>query len=254
MIISFLKKTLINFLDEAGRLAITTGTFFKCAVKPPFRLKLIFSEMENIGANSIFIVILTGFFTGMVFALETGRVFMRFQAEGTVGSVVAMAVFRELGPVMAALMITARAGSAMAAQIGTMKVTQQIDALNTMAVEPVSYLVVPRVIAATIMMPILVGIIDFIAIFGAWLVGVGMLEIGEGIFFDYIEWMVDVKDITDGLFKSMFFGFIIAIVCCHNGLRTEKGALGVGKSTTKAVVLSSVLILVADYILTSLLF
>jgi phospholipid/cholesterol/gamma-HCH transport system permease protein len=248
------KKIVENIFQESGRIGILVGQVFYYLLHKPFRIRMTILEMENIGANSVFIVLLTGFFTGMVFALETGRIFMRFQAEGTVGSVVAVAVLREIGPVMCSLMITARAGSAMAAQIGTMKVTQQVDALYTMAVEPVSYLVVPRIIASTLMLPLLTAMFDFIAIFGSWMVSVKLLSIGEGIFFDYIEWLVDVEDITDGLFKSCFFGFIIAAICCYNGLQTEGGALGVGKSTTRAVVMSSVLILVSDYFLTSLLF
>lgn len=254
LLLNSLQKFLEAIFLESGKIGTLVGQTLYYLLHKPHRFRLAIFEMENIGANSVFIVLLTGFFTGMVFSLETGRIFMRFQAEGTVGSVVAVAVFREIGPVMCSLMITARAGSAMAAQIGTMKVTQQIDALYTMAVEPISYLIVPRVIATTLMMPLLTAMFDFVAIFGSWLVGVKFLAIGEGIFFEYIEWLVDIEDITDGLFKSCFFGFIIAVVCCYNGLQTEGGALGVGKSTTKAVVMSSVLILVADYFLTSLLF
>jgi phospholipid/cholesterol/gamma-HCH transport system permease protein len=210
--------------------------------------------MEFIGVHSLFIIVLTAVFTGMVYALEAGRAFARFSAEGLTGSLVTISLARELGPVMAGLMVTARAGSAMAAQLGTMRVTQQIDALEALAVEPINYLIVPRIIASIVMLPILTGIFDMVGSIGGYFVGVHILEINKGMFVSQIEWYVDPGDVFDGLAKSCFFGLILSLVGCYKGYHTIGGAEGVGKATTQAVVISSVAILISDYFLTALVF
>ncbi|MBN8554765.1 MAG: ABC transporter permease [Deltaproteobacteria bacterium] len=241
-------------LVEFGGFIVTMVQGIRALFIRPFRINLIFKEAETIGVNSTFIILLTGLFTGAVLALQSGKAFRLFNAEGVTGAVVALSLFRELGPVMTGLMIAARSGSSMAAQIGTMRVTQQIDALEVMAVDPVSYLIAPRIIAAFVMVPLLSIIFDMMGIFGSYLVGVGMLEINEATFFEKIEAYVKTEDMWDGLIKAAAFGIIIAVVGCRKGFLTEGGAEGVGRATTQAVVIASVTILIADYFLTAMMF
>lgn len=217
----------------------------------PFRIKIFIRQLEFIGVRSTSIIMLTGLFVGAVFALQTGKAFAMFNAETLVGATIGLSLAREIGPVFTALMITARACSAMAAELGTMKVTEQMDALETMAVNPVHYLVCPRVLATTIMTPLLTAIFDLIGIIGAWFVGVHLLEISEASFFDKLYFYVDVRDFAGGLIKAAVFGFLISAVSCYSGFRTSNGAKGVGDSTTRAVVVSSVVVLVVDYFLTT---
>lgn len=220
----------------------------------PFRFNLILKQMEFIGVNSSLIIVLTGVFTGAVLALQSGKAFRLFNAEGVTGAVVALSLFRELGPVMTSLMVAARCGSAMAAQIGTMQVTQQIDALKVMAVDPVSYLISPRIVASVIMVPLLSIIFNILGIFGSFIIGVGLLEINEATFWDKMEAYLKIEDLTNGLVKAAFFGLVIAVVGCRKGYLTDGGAEGVGRSTTQAVVIASVTILIADYFLTALMY
>jgi phospholipid/cholesterol/gamma-HCH transport system permease protein len=210
--------------------------------------------MEFVGVKSSFVVILTGTFSGMVMAIQGYHGFKMFSAEGLVGGVVALGMTREMGPVITALMVAGRAGSAMAAELGTMKVTEQLDALQCMAVNPVQYLIVPRIIAGILMLPVLTVIADFVGILGGYFVGVTLLDIDHGIFIGKIIDIVDVRDIFDGLVKATFFGGILTLISCYKGYNTKGGAEGVGKATTEAVVLSCVLILGADYVITSLMF
>jgi len=210
--------------------------------------------MEVVGVNSTFVVLLTGLFTGMVLALQSYNGFARFGAESLVGTVVALSVLRELGPVLAGLMVTARAGSLMAAELGTMRVTEQIDAMYTMAVNPTHYLLVPRVVAAIVTLPMLVVLSDFIGILGGYLVAVKLLGINSTLYINKTIQFVSFSDMANGLIKSAVFGLVLSVVSCSFGMRARGGAAGVGRATTQAVVYSSVLILVADYILTSLLF
>jgi phospholipid/cholesterol/gamma-HCH transport system permease protein len=210
--------------------------------------------MEFVGVKSIFVVVLTGTFTGMVMALQAYHGFRLFSAEGMVGSTVALGMTRELGPVLTSLMVTARAGSAMAAELGTMRVTEQIDALSVMAANPVKHLIVPRVIAGILMLPLLTAVADFVGILGGYFVGVGLLNINEGIFIKNITKLVDLNDIFNGLIKAAFFGFILSLVGCYKGFNTRGGAEGVGRATTEAVVLASVSILISDYFLTAVMF
>ena len=220
---------------------------------PPYRLRLFFRQMDYIGVGSIVIIAITGFFTGAVFTLQSNLAFRNFGAEGFTGATVALSLTRELSPVLTGLMVTGRSGSAMAAEIGTMRVTEQIDALEVMAVNPIQYLVTPRLLAAVLMMPALTMTYNVIGMLGAWLVGVGYLGIDDNVFWTRVWLYVDPDDIIVGLIKAACFGFIIAAVSCHRGFNASGGAEGVGRATTRAVVLSSVSILISDYFITSLL-
>jgi len=223
-------------------------------VRPPFRIRLYFKQMEFIGVNSLFVVALTSLFTGMVLALQTFYAFSMFGAETLVGATVALSMTRELGPVITGLMVTGRAGSAICAEIGTMRVTEQVDALTVMAINPVQYLVLPRIVAGVIMLPLLTIISDVMGILGGYLVGVQLLDIHGGMFMNKIQEHVTLADVYNGLIKASVFGGILTLVGCYKGFYTRGGAEGVGRSTTQAVVMSSVLILVSDYFLTALMF
>ncbi|MHB8111022.1 MAG: MlaE family ABC transporter permease [Syntrophorhabdaceae bacterium] len=234
------------------------GSFFAqslyLGLKRPFKFNYIFNQMEFIGVNSLLVVVLTGLFTGMVLALQSSYGLRKFGAEGTVGALVALSMTRELGPVLTSLMVTGRAGSAMTAELATMRVTEQIDALRVMALNPIKYLVTPRVIASFFMLPVLTSISNLIGIVGGYLVGVKLLGINEGAFVNRIENVLEFSDIFNGLVKSAVFGIIISVICCYKGFETHGGAAGVGRATTEAVVASSLTILIADYVLTSLMF
>ncbi len=223
-------------------------------VRPPFRIRLYFKQMEFIGVNSLFVVALTSLFTGMVLALQTFYAFSMFGAESLVGATVALSMTRELGPVITGLMVTGRAGSAICAEIGTMRVTEQVDALTVMAINPVQYLVLPRIVAGVIMLPLLTIISNSMGILGGYLVGVQLLDIHGGMFMNKIQEHVTMADVYNGLIKASAFGGILTLVGCYKGFYTRGGAEGVGRSTTQAVVMSSVLILVSDYFLTALMF
>ncbi|HPE46312.1 MAG TPA: ABC transporter permease [Deltaproteobacteria bacterium] len=222
--------------------------------RPPVFVKQYFKQMEFIGIRSTPVVMLTGVFTGMVSALQTYHGFSLFGAESLVGSTTALGLLRELGPVLAALMVTARAGSAMTAEIGIMQVTQQVDALVVMGVNPFKYLIIPRVVATIVMMPMLTLAFDAIGMVGSYIVGTIVLDIDRGVFMARIVEYVAYDDLFSGLIKSCFFGGILAVVCCFKGYSTSGGAEGVGKSATQSVVISSVSILIADYILTAIMF
>jgi len=252
--INVLLKPLENIVRELGRICIMLTESIYLAFMPPFKLSYIFKQMEFIGVRSVFVIILTGAFTGMVLALQSYYGFKKFGSEGLVGATVALSMTRELGPVLTSLMVSGRAGSAMAAELGTMRVTEQIDALTAMALNPIKYLVTPRIIAAFLVLPVLTVISDFIGIIGGYLVGVKLLGINEGAYIDKMIKFVELNDIYNGLVKSAVFGVILSIVSCYKGFYAKGGAEGVGRATTEAVVASSVTILVTDYILTSFMF
>lgn len=240
-----------HVLTGLGRWCRFVGSTIAWSFRPPFRAHHCFKQMEFIGVQSLPIILLTGLFTGMVFALQTGKTFALFKMQNLVGSTVGMALSREIAPVFAALMVTARACSAMAAEIGSMRVTEQIDALEVMSVDPLQYLVFPRVFGCILMVPLLTMVFNFIGIIGAYIVGIGLLDIPPGPFMHHLYWYVDPEDIHGGLVKAAFFGFFIASISCYKGFMTKGGAEGVGRSTTGAVVVSSVTVLVADYFLTT---
>lgn len=253
-IIEWIGKTFIGFFSEAGRMLLLLIEVIKQVLKPPLKLERIFVQMEFIGVKSLFVVILVSTFTGMVLALQTYTGFRRFSAESMVGAIVALSLCRELGPVLTSIMVTARAGSAMAAEIGTMRVTEQIDALVVMAVNPVKYLIVPRIVASILVIPILTIISDYTGIVGGYIVGVKLLNINEGVYINRTIDLLEMSDIFNGLFKSVVFALLLSLIGCYKGYYTKGGARGVGKATTEAVVLACVVIFIADYVLTSFLF
>jgi phospholipid/cholesterol/gamma-HCH transport system permease protein len=223
------------------------------AVRPPFRPAQLMVALEFIGAGSTFIVALVGLFTGMAFTVSTIVGFRQFSAEGMVGGVVALAMSRELAPVLASVVVTARAGSTMASELGNMRVTEQIDAITTMGVSPVQFLIVPRVMATTLMMPLLATCFGVAGQSGSYLVAVVWQGIDPGVFFDRIRQLMQVSDLRMMIIKSLVFGFIVSIVCCKKGFHASGGARGVGEATAKAVVSSIVAIFAFDYVLTTLL-
>ena len=244
----------MRFLQESGRITMLFGQTVIFIFRRPFDVREPLSQMEEIGVRSIPVVVITAAFTGMVLALQSFTGFRRFNAETLVGTVVALSVTRELGPVLTGLMVSGRVGSAMAAELGTMRVTEQIDALHTLATNPVKYLIVPRFLASLIMLPILVVFADIIGIMGGYFVSVKILGTNPTIYirrtWDYLE----LNDIYSGLLKACVFGMIMATISCYQGFYTEGGAEGVGRATTRAVVLSSLLILISNYFITALLF
>ncbi|MBU4484622.1 ABC transporter permease [bacterium] len=244
-------KSITDTVFKLGDWCVFTWEFFTWLFKKPYRWHNIFKQMEFLGVKSVPIILLTGVFVGMVFSFQTGKAFGLFNAESLVGATMGLSLTREIGPVFTALMVTARACSAMAAEIGTMKVTEQVDALHAMAVNPIHFLVVPRVVAATVMVPLLAGIFNLMGIVGAYLVGVNLLHINASEFMYDLYYYVDADDVLGGLIKAMIFGFLIALISCYMGYRASKGAEGVGKATTRAVVVSSVTILVVDYFVTT---
>ncbi len=242
---------LLGAVKSLGYFTRFVGEILLWTFKPPFRTAQFFFQMEFIGVKSTAIIVLTSFFSGAVFALQVGKVYSLFNMESMVGATVGLSLTREIGPVFAALMVTARACSSMAAEIGTMRVTEQIDALEVMAVEPIQYLVVPRVWSSVIMVPLLTVIFDFIGVIGAYIVGVYILHISEGLLLSKLYYYVDADDLISGMVKAAFFGFFIAAISCYEGYKTFGGAQGVGRQTTRAVVISSVCVLIMDYFLTS---
>ncbi|MEA3470720.1 MAG: ABC transporter permease [Thermodesulfobacteriota bacterium] len=252
--IDSLGRSVLRTVEEMGSILLFFISVLRWMFRPPLKLRLILKQMEFVGVKSIFIVVLTGTFTGMVMALQGYYGFKMFSAESMVGSTVALGMTRELGPVLTALMVTARAGSAMAAELGTMRVTEQIDALYVMSANPVKYLVVPRIIAGIVMLPVLTIVSDFVGVLGGYFVGVPILGINAGAFVNNITKIVGIDDIYNGLIKATFFGLILSLCGCYKGFNMKGGAEGVGKATTEAVVWASVSILISDYFLTAIMF
>jgi len=245
-------KPLIVLLAEIGASARLLGTAIFWGIRPPYRVHLYFAAMEFVGVQSLFIVGLTGLFIGMVFGIQLVDGFRQFGAENQTGAVVGMALTRELAPVFTALMVSSRAGSAMTTELGSMRVSDQIDAMTTMSVNPVQYLVVPRLLAGLLMLPILTMIFNMIGIFGAWLVCVQLLGLDHGVFVDKVRWFVDTPDLRQGMVKSVVFGLAVSLIACRHGFYASGGAAGVGQATTRAVVQSAVTILLFDYVITSI--
>lgn len=242
----------LTILDDLGGTILLLGRALVWLVRPPFRIAQLLLAIEFIGAGSMFIAGLVGMFTGMAFTLSTIVAFRQFSAEGMVGGVVALALARELAPVLAAVVVTARAGSTMASELGNMRVTEQIDAITTMGVSPVQYLVVPRVVATTLVLPLLAIAFGIAGMCGSWLVAVVWQSIDPGIFHDKIQTFVKWGDIRMLIVKSVFFGVIVSTICCKKGFFASGGARGVGEATAKAVVSSIVAIFGADYVITTL--
>ena len=247
-------RVILRLLEELGRFFQMLGRTAGWAIRPPYDVREHLRQMVRVGVDSIPVVFLTTLFTGMVLALQTFHGFARFHAEGFVGSVVALSLTRELAPVLTALMVTGRVGSAMAAELGTMRVTEQIDALTALGTEPVQYLVVPRVFSAILMMPLLVMLGDAVGMYGGYLVAVQLFKANPISYVENSFQFLEVSDVTSGIIKAAVFGLIFSLIACVRGYYTEGGAEGVGRSTTRAVVAGSLTILFADFFLTKLLF
>jgi len=241
-----------HFFDDVGGTCALGWQALTWAVRPPFRPAQVLLALDFIGAGSTFIVALVGLFTGMAFTVSIIVGFRQFSAEGMVGGVVALALARELAPVLAAVVVTARAGSTMASELGNMRVTEQIDAITTMGVSPVQYLVVPRILAATSTLPLLAVCFGVAGQAGAYLVAVEWQGIDPGIFFDRISQFLTAADLRMMMVKSLVFGFVVSVICCKKGYYASGGARGVGEATAKAVVSSIVAIFAFDYVLTTL--
>ena len=247
-------RAFLTLLAQTGRLTLFTVNAVTGCFRPPIYFGLIFQQILRIGYFSLPVVGLTAFFTGGVLALQIYIGGNRYGAEAIVPQIVVLGITRELGPVIAGLMVAGRVAAAIAAEIGTMRVTEQIDALTTLATNPVKYLVVPRLVAAVVSMPLLVAVADSIGVFGGYVVSTESLNFNGAV---YIKNTVDFmthSDVESGLIKAAVFGFIIALMGCYNGFHSKGGAQGVGTATTNAVVSASILILAANYILTSVLF
>ncbi|MFN3479956.1 MAG: MlaE family ABC transporter permease [Thermodesulfovibrionales bacterium] len=253
-LIEDLGRIIIRFTEEMGSILLLLCSTLRHLVLPPLDMRNILRQMLEMGIRSLPVVLITAIFTGMVLALQTYTGFKRFGAEALVGSVVALSMTRELGPVLTALIVAGRAGAAMAAELGTMRVTEQIDALETLATNPIKYLIVPRFISGTFMLPSLVVISDIIGIIGGYLITVGLFGASSTVYWKRTWNYLEMNDIYSGLIKAAFFGASIALISCHRGFYTSGGAEGVGKATTGAVVLSSMTILVSDYFLSAWLF
>jgi len=245
-------KPLERPLEVLGELVLFTGQSVTAAFRPPYRIGLLMVQLEFMGWGSMFVVGLTGLFTGMVLALQTVYAFGLFNAQSLVGATVELSLARELAPVFTCIVLVARVGSAVATELGTMRVTEQIDALETMAVDPINYLVVPRIIAALVAAPILAMLFNVIAMTGAYGVAVFLKDLSPGTFLNRIQYLVEVKDITDGLGKSAVIGFVVTLIAAFRGYRAEGGARGVGIATTQAVVGGLVAIFAIDYVYTAI--
>ncbi|MFA5122049.1 MlaE family ABC transporter permease [Zavarzinia sp.] len=252
--IAFVGRGAIGAFAAVGRLTVFAGNGLQHCLRPPFYLGLIGRQMLSIGYFSLPVVGMTAVFTGMVLALQIYIGSSRFNAENAVATIVVIAIARELGPVLSGLMVAGRVSAAMAAELGTMRVTEQIDALTTLSTNPFKYLVAPRLIAATVTMPLLVIVSDIIGVMGGYLVGTGKLGFNYGSYLKSTVDYLEVMDVVSGLVKAAAFGFILALMGCYHGYHSRGGAQGVGAATTNAVVSASVLILAANYLITELFF
>ncbi|MBF0609876.1 MAG: ABC transporter permease [Magnetococcales bacterium] len=244
-------QTTLDLVQEMGRMALFLFQGALAMVTPPFRFQLLLKQISFIGIHSLFVIVLTAVFTGMVLGLQGYYTLSRFGSEALLGPAVALSIIRELGPVLTGLMVTGRAGSALTAELGIMRIREQVDALHAMGINPIKYLVAPRMEAGLLVLPLLTAIFDLVGIYGGYLVAVQLLGMSSGTYFGGIETALLPKDLWVGLLKAFSFGLIITWVCTYKGYTTSRGAEGVSRSTTSAVVLSSVLILVWDYFVTS---
>ncbi|MTI10031.1 MlaE family ABC transporter permease [Curvivirga aplysinae] len=242
--------TTLSFFEITGRLFLFMMNSVNHMLRPPYYPRLILRQMIDIGFYSLPVVGLTTLFAGMVMALQSYSGFARFGAESAIPNVVVLSITRELGPVLAGLMIAGRIGAAMAAELGTMRVTEQIDALQTLSTNPFKYLIAPRLIAGITMLPLLVLVGDIIGVLGGYLVSVHTLGFNAATYIQNTWNFLSFMDVFSGLVKAAAFGFIVALMGCYHGYQSKGGAQGVGAATTNAVVTASILILVSDYLLT----
>jgi phospholipid/cholesterol/gamma-HCH transport system permease protein len=240
-------RGVVAMVSDLGGMVTLAFEVARWSVRRPFRVHNLFAQLDFVGVGSVFIVLLTGIFTGMVFAHQSARAFELFDAESLVGPTVALTLTRELAPVFSALMVTMRAGSAMCTELGTMRVTEQVDALETMAVNPVQYLLVPRVLAGLLMGPILTLLFDTSGMLGAYFVSVSVKGVSAGTFIARTRQWLDPEDLYEGLIKGAVFGLSVALICCFKGYNASGGAKGVGKATTEAMVASALSIFILDF-------
>lgn len=253
-IFALVGRVILEFLAAIGRLIVFMGQGLQHCVAPPWYPRQLLRQMIQIGYFSLPVIGLTAFFTGAVLALQIYVGGDRFNAESLVSSIVVLGITRELGPVIGGLMVAGRVSAAMAAEIGTMRVTEQIDALTTLSTNPVKYLVAPRLIAGATMLPLLVLVADIIGVFGGFVVGTQKLGFNAGNYIDSTINFLHVDDVISGLVKASIFGFIISLMGCYHGFMSRGGAQGVGRATTNAVVSASILILIANYVVTEAFF
>lgn len=247
---NWLKRIALE-VQEYVRLIVA---FFRATVSPPFYRYDIIEQFDAIGVASLTVVLLTGFFTGAVLALQSGQTLDQFGARPVVGRLVSASMVKELGPVLTGLMLTGRIGSGIAAELGSMMVTDQINALRALGTDPIRKLVVPRMLAGIFMAPVLTVISDFVGIFGGWIVARFQLQVASGLYWSSITQGLYMDDVWMGLLKPFILGFVIVSIACHVGLQTTGGTQGVGKSTTNAVVAGSVAVIAVDYFVTRILF
>ncbi|NDE90762.1 MAG: ABC transporter permease [Alphaproteobacteria bacterium] len=249
-----LGASFLDFLQAMGAFAMFALRALTHCLRPPFYLSQFIRQLIDIGYYCLPVVGLTALFSGMVLALQSYSGFSRFSAEGAIATVVVLSITRELGPVMAGLMVAGRIGASIAAELGTMRVTEQIDALTTLSTNPIKYLVVPRIVAGTLMLPALVLLADIIGVFGGFLVSVYRLNFNAANYIDQTWRFLENMDVISGLVKASVFGFIVTLMGCYFGFNSKGGAQGVGAATTNAVVSSSILILISNYLLTGIFF
>ncbi len=249
-----LGRTILGFFRAVGRLVIFVFKGLTQAVMPPFFPRLVLRQFIDIGYYSLPVVGLTALFTGMVLALQSYTGFARFNAESAIAGVVVLSVTRELAPVLAGLMVAGRVGAAIAAEIGTMRVTEQIDAMTTLSVNPFKYLVAPRLLAGLVCLPLLVLTGDIIGVFGGYVVAIYRLDFSPGSYLHQTWNILKPIDVSSGLVKAAVFGLIVAMMGCYHGYHSDRGAQGVGAATTNAVVSASILILISNYLLTQIFF
>ena len=244
-------ESILDGIDALGKFILFMLSAAYYALTPPYKPRLMIRQIRIIGAESFFLIVLISAFTGMVLGLQGYNSLRRFGSEGALGTLVSLTLVRELGPVLAALMIAARAGSAMAAELGSMQTTEQIDALTVMAINPIQYLVSPRLLAGIISFPLLTSVFDVIGIWGGYMIGVVLMGAPGSSYMNGIATYMTKHDIITGIVKSLVFGIVVIWVCCYKGYHAKRMATGVSRATTEAVVLSSVLILAWDYFLTA---
>lgn len=253
-----LGRPILKIINEFGGICLFLLKAFLLIFSWPFQLSRIVQQIYFIGVKSLFVILLVALFTGMVLGLQGYYTLVKFGSEGLLGAAVALSLIRELGPVLTAIMIIGRAGSAMAAEIGIMRISEQIDALDTMDIDPVRFLVSPRIAASILSFPLLTAVFDVLGILGGWVTGVLMLDLNSGIYFHRIQTSVEIQDVTGGFAKAVTFALAVSTICCYQGFFTHHrvdgfGAKGVSMATTSSVVLSCVAVLILDYVLTSIL-
>lgn len=249
-----LGKRSIVFVEEMGGIFLNALRAMYYTFLPPYRWGNLLKQMEFIGVQSTFIVSLTGIFSGMILAFQSSHAFRLFRAEALIGPTIALSLTRELAPVFTALLVTGRAGSAMAAEIGTMKITEQVDAIYTMGINPIQFIITPRVIASILMFPLLSSLFTVLGLIGGNFISVTVVGLTSFTYWDQIFYYVGVKDFFNGLIKAGIFGYVVSSICTYMGINARGGAEGVGRATTHSVVISSVSIFIFDYLLTAIMY